>query len=107
APGHRQPAALPGGAHARVRRRAFVVADRAGGVAEDLVAEAGVVEQLAHDVLARRRAADVAHADEEDGGDGGAIVIHRMRKGETAERAACSAASAKGQKQVADEALRV
>lgn len=50
--GHGEAAFAPGGAHTRVGRVAGVVSDGAGGVAEDFVAQTGVIEQLFHDVFA-------------------------------------------------------
>lgn len=65
--GHGEAALAAGDAHARIGGIAGVVADRAGRVALYGGAESGFLEKLAHDVFARGRAADVTHADEEDG----------------------------------------
>ena len=62
------PRAARRGRRAAVRRVADVPVAGARAVDLDLVLEAGLAHEAAHDALRRRRTADVAEADEEDAG---------------------------------------
>lgn len=69
--GHGESAFAAGGGHALVGGVTGVVADGASGIDGDLIGEAFLFEEVSHDIFAGGGAADVSHADEEDGGDVG------------------------------------
>ena len=46
-----------------------MVAERSGGVANNFLGEAGFFDEMAEDIFASGRAANIAHADEEDVGN--------------------------------------